>query len=158
MFIEIGGKLINASQVLWIEPASPDRGTPRSIIHFASGNNLTVNANIDWLAKQHDEIVPAPAGYQAVLVSTPEPSDPDQSVAYNLLPVIAFRVRSGSGNQPEPITPDGILDDEFAIVGPDGRCWDFGEEHESIEAFKKRFDARWAHINAYEAKRSGVAS
>lgn len=158
MFIEIGGRLINTSQVLWIEPASSDRGEPRSIIRYANGDTLTVKAGTDWLARQRDEIVPAPTGYQAVRVTTPEPSDPDQSIAYELLPVLAFRVRSGSGNQPEPVTPDGILDDEFAIVGPDGRCWDYGEEHESIEAFKKRFDARWAHINAYEAKKSGASS
>ena len=146
MFIDIGGKLINASQILWIEPAPEIRGMLRSTIRFTTGDTLTVNVGTDWLATQRDEVIPAPAGYQALRSSAPEPSDPERAVTHSLLPVIAFRMRGGVGNLLEPITPEGPMDD-FAIVGPDGRCWDYNGEYASLDAFKAEFEEQWARCD-----------
>ena len=148
MLIDVGGKLINTAQVLWIERAETVRGTPRSSIRFASGDTLTVSADLAWIARQQDSIVPAPAGYQAVRASLPHSSDEDRSVSCDVVPVIAFRFRGESNTILDPITPEGVPGDHFAIVGPDGRCWDIDRDYENVDAYKQSFSEDWARDHA----------
>jgi hypothetical protein len=151
MLINVGGKLINTTQVLWIEPAPPVRGTPRSTIKFASGDTLTVSTDMEWIAQRQDAVVPAPSGFQAIRAWPPFASDEDGVVDYDILPVIAFRFRGESNLIMDPVTPEGVPGDYFAVVGPDGRCWDNDREYENVEAFKRSFSEDWARDKARAA-------
>ncbi|MCJ2097231.1 hypothetical protein [Methylobacterium sp. E-046] len=148
MLINVCSKLINTAQVLWIEPAPSTRGMPRSTIHFTNGTTLTVSADLDWIANRQTAVFPAPPGYQAVRATPPSQSDEDRSVDYDTLPVVAFRFDGASNLLLDPITPEGTLGDYYAVIGPDGRCWDVDREYESVEAYKQSFSQDWANDKA----------
>ena len=131
-----------------VEPAASTRGTPRSTIHFANGATLTVSADIDWIASRKNAVVPAPSGYQAVRATPSSHPNGGVTAEFDILPVVAFRFDGASNLLLDPITPQGTLGDYYAVVGPDGRCWDIDREYDNVEAYKRSFLEDWNNDKA----------
>lgn len=139
MLIMIDDQVINMDYVVAVDRLAPsDRGLQRCRVGLATGGNLTVGRSIDFFERLTGAILSAPPGYSAVRAYMPAKGDTDQAIYYSGSPVLAFRY-AGEGDLPLAIiTPEGSAEagEHLVIVRPDGSCFNFDSDWDSVDAWK----------------------
>lgn len=139
MLIEIGATIINTDHIVSMDRIAGTDGAAQWSITLVTGKTIKVGASLIDEGRICGTIVPAPPGLTLVEAFLPSPKEDDRRVHFSSTPVIAFRIISPTaapepiGGMGEPLTKGGY---EYAVVQPNGPCFNWEQAWDSLDAFK----------------------